>query len=549
MVKRKDISHNNSKSSLTKIQRKISITQIILIISLSLILAVVGIIINICFQRERIDKNLQNIAETIATSPILKDNNFQNGTANEQESLMDYLDSLKKSISDVDVISIVNSNNTRFYHTNHTLIGTEYDGETPNLSSDKTFYIVNTNGPSGAQRRAYSALYSSDGQYLGFIMVIILTEHVIASFTPILITYSIITFIVIFVEILISSYLSKNIKKRLLGYEPDTISAMYLVRDNILESLEEGIIAIDKNGKVLFVNSSAIKILDKDKTLTVNNLIGKNITQISNGMVISQALKGEEKELNIHEQNSEGIDVLIDRIPIKNDGETVGTIGILHNRAEYTKLMEDLSGTRYLVDSMRANNHDFTNKLHVILGLIQMKMYEQATSYIENITIVQRATISKIMNSINEPALAALLIGKTARASELNVKFTLRESSYYSNADLILPTEVLITVIGNLIENAFESMNEKENAVDTQKELLFGIYSKPNAVLITVDDTGLGISPKNIKRIFENGYSTKGKNRGTGLYQVKAMVDNLGGQITVESQENVGTSFSVSFSK
>ena len=92
MLKRKDVLQNNSKSSLKKIQRKISTTQIILIVSLSLILAVVGIIINIRFQRERIDKNLQNIAETIATSPILKDNNFQNGTANEQESLMDYLD-------------------------------------------------------------------------------------------------------------------------------------------------------------------------------------------------------------------------------------------------------------------------------------------------------------------------------------------------------------------------------------------------------------------------------------------------------------------------
>ena len=92
-------------------------------------------------------------------------------------------------------------------------------------------------------------------------------------------------------------------------------------------------------------------------------------------------------------------------------------------------------------------------------------------------------------------------------------------------------------------------MNEKENAVDTHKELLFGIYSKPIAVLITVDDTGLGISPENIKHIFENGFSTKGNNRGTGLYQVKTMVDNLGGQITVESQENFGTSFSVSFSK
>ena len=196
MIKEKNILQNNPKSSLTKIQRKISTTQIILIVSLSLVLAVVGILINIRFQRERIDKNLQNISETIATSPILKNNDFQSGTATEQESLMDYLDSLKKSLYDVDVISIVNSENIRFYHTNHSLIGTEYDGETPNLSSDKTFYIVNTNGPSGAQRRAYSALYSSDGQYIGFIMVIILTEHVNASFRPILITYSIITLIV-----------------------------------------------------------------------------------------------------------------------------------------------------------------------------------------------------------------------------------------------------------------------------------------------------------------------------------------------------------------
>lgn len=543
------VRQNNSKSSLTKIQRKISTTQIILIISLSIILAVVGIIINICFQRERIDKNLQNIAETIAASPILKDDGFQNGTANKQDSLMDYLDSLKKSILDVDVISIVDSNNNRFYHTNHSLIGTEYDGEMPNLSEENTFYIVNTDGPSGTQRRAYSALYTNDGQYLGFIMVIILTKHINASFTPILITYSVIAFVVIFIEIIISSYLSKNIKKRLLGYEPDTISAMYLVRENILESLEEGVIAIDKNGKILFVNSSAISILNKGNNLTINNIIGKNITQISNGSIISQALKGEEKELNIHERNGDIIDVLIDRIPIKSDGETTGTIGILHNRAEYTKLMEDLSGTRYLVDSMRANNHDFTNKLHVILGLIQMEMYEQAISYIENITIVQRATISKIMNTVNDPALAALLIGKTARASELNIKFTLRESSYYSNADMALPTEVLITVIGNLIENAFESINEKENVAKTQKELLFGIYSKPSAVLITVDDTGIGISSENMSRIFENGYSTKRENRGTGLYQVKTIVDALGGKITVESQKNVGTSFSVSFSR
>ena len=537
-----------SSNSLSRIQRKISATQIILVVSLTIILAIIGIVTNIKFEKDKTDRNLQNISETIATSPSFMENDIQNGTAQDQVNLMRYLDSLKKSLYDVDVISIVNKNNQRFYHTNHSLIGTQYDGEQPDFSPvEKTFYIVNTNGPSGAQRRAYSALYSETGEYLGFIMVIILTEHVNENITQIITTYAILAVVAIVIELFITSRISKSIKNSLLGYEPDTISAMYLVRDNILESLKEGIIAVDKDGTILFTNNSAVKMLDKSSTAT--EFIGKNIEQIKNGNVIKTVLNGSEKEFGIQGQRMDGTDVIIDRIPIKHEEDPIDTICILHDRAEYTKLMEDLAGTRYLVDSMRANNHDFTNKLHVILGLIQMEMYDQATSYIENITMVQRASISKIMNCISEPALAALLIGKTARAAELNVKFTLRDGSHFSNTDMHIPTEVLITVIGNLIENAFESMNAKEPNPSNPNELIIGLFSKEDSILITVDDTGLGISEENKQRIFENGFSTKGENRGTGLYQVKTMVENFGGLITVDSQENVGTSFFVYFSK
>lgn len=107
---------------------------------------------------------------------------------------------------------------------------------------------------------------------------------------------------------------------------------------------------------------------------------------------------------------------------------------------------------------------------------------------------------------------------------------------------------MLITVIGNLLDNAFDAMNERVD-YQAEKELMFGIYSRPGAVLITVDDTGTGICEKDMDHIFENGYSTKGNGRGIGLYQVKSMVENFGGKITVESQEGVGTSFSISFTK
>ena len=184
----------------------------------------------------------------------------------------------------------------------------------------------------------------------------------------------------------------------------------------------------------------------------------------------------------------------------------------------------------------------------MILGLIQMEMYDEAISYIQNITMVQRAMISKVMHAVSEPAVAALLIGKIARAAELNVKFSLREGSHYAATDMNLPSEMLITVIGNIMENAFEAMNEA-TSFEQPKELLFGIFSKSGAVLITVDDTGIGIEEKVKEHIFENGYSTKGDGRGMGLFQVKNMVENFGGNITVESQSGVGTSFSISFRK
>ena len=538
------------KSSAKHIQKKIFATQLILIISLALFLGISGTMINIHFEMQKRDQNLQNVAEAIAHSPILNMEEVSGEEEAHKDILMGYLDSLKDTLDDIDVISVVSCDNIRLYHSTHELIGTIYDGTIPKFKeNNREFYTAYDSGPSGTQRRAYSAIYDSEGNYIGFVMAIMLMENIKAETFQTLTFYALITLAAVLIELILSAELSSSIKKSLHGYEPDVFSAMYQVRDNILESLDEGIIAIDKTGSVQFVNNAAVSMLGGGQNTGVKNIVGAPLGNICDGTLFDHTLKSGEKEFNIREPRLRRSDILIDRIPIKDDNGTVGAVGILHDRAEYTKLMEDLTGTRYLVDAMRANNHDFTNKLHVILGLIQMGMYDKATSYIENITIVQRTTISKIMSAVSEPAVAALLIGKAARASELNIKFVLREGCNYSKSDYPLPDSMLVTVIGNLIDNAFDAMNDNKAVFDKPKELMFGIYSKPGALLITTDDTGVGIDPADIDRIFENGFSTKGTSRGTGLYQVKTMVDELGGTITTESQKGVGTSFTVSFSK
>lgn len=526
-------------SNAENIYRKIFFTQITLIISLALFLGIAGTIINIRSETKKRDENLQNTAETIAKSPLLDEINDNS----DLYMLTEYLDSLKNTLDNIDVISIVRDDGVRLYHSNHSLINTQYDGTFPEFG-DKEYYAANDNGPSGRQRRAYAAVYDDEGNYSGFVMAIMLMDNIKTQTMQIFLIFLIITLIAIIIELIISAELSASVKKSLYGYEPNVFSAMYRIRDNILESLNEGILAIDSNGVVQFVNRSAASMIGD----SIENITGHPLKDICNDTFLSAILKSGKKEFSIREHSLKNADVLIDSIPIFENEEIIGAFAILHNRAEYTKLMEDLAGTRYLVDSMRANNHDFTNKLHVILGLIQMGMYDDATKYIENITLMQRASISKIMSAVDEPAIAALLIGKNARASELNIRFIFKEESRYSKADLSLSSEMLVTVIGNLIDNAFDAMNMPDNEYNTAKELRFGIYSKPGALLITTSDTGTGISPENINHIFENGFSTKGEGRGTGLYQVKRMVEENGGEITVESRKGAGTTFSVSFS-
>ena len=528
---------SNKHVSLKSIQHLFFRTQLVLIVSLALILGIAGTLINIHFETEKRDQNLQNVAEAIARSPML---NTKGSTG--IAAVSEYLDTLKETLEDIDVISIVNNDGIRLYHSNHSLIGTRYDGNIPEFANRSAgYYTVDENGPSGSQRRAYAAIYDEGGEPVGFVMAIMLMKNIKVETFQMLFIFLMITVVAILIELIIAGELSGKVKKSLMGYEPDVFTAMYKMRDNILETLEEGILAVDENGVIQFANDSAVRMLCDDTKTTI---VGQNIETLGDE-ILSHTVKKGDKEFNVSLAKA---DIILDRVPVKEDEHVIGAIAVLHNRAEYTKLMEDLSGTRYLVDSMRANNHDFTNKLHVILGLIQMEMYNEASSYIQNITMVQRENISKVMNAVNEPAVAALLIGKIARASELNVSFVLREGCYYSSADMNLPSEMLITVIGNLLDNAFDAMNENGD-YQAQKELMFGIYSKPGAVLITVDDTGSGISKEDIAHIFENGYSTKGEGRGTGLYQVKSMVENFGGKITVETQEGVGSSFSVSFAK
>ncbi|MBR6295339.1 MAG: Spo0B domain-containing protein [Treponema sp.] len=528
------------KAPLNSIRREMQRTHLILIVVITILLSVGGACININANTQAMDQNLLNTADLISRLySFTKDL--------PQDEFRKYFNSVCEELPDVDVISIVNSSNFRLYHTNNDLIGTVYGGTNPHLEvAQKDLHIVDETGPSGPQRRTYSAIYDDNGEYCGFIMTIILKTSIHSAMVKTVMLFIIVTIAAILIEIAISRTISHRLKQKLLGYEPETFSSMFTIRDNILESIHDGVLSVDSENQVQFVNAVAEKILGDDEKSQADMK-----KKIFAEKFLARILKNGESIFGVREKTESGTELLIDCIPVKKDGHIDGAVAILHDRTEYTKLMEDLAGTKYLVDSMRANNHDFTNKLHVILGLIQIGAYDKAVSYIENISIIQRETLSQVIRLVDNPSFAALLIGKIARASECNVKFVLKEGLHFSSADIQLPSEALVTIVGNLIDNALDAMNQKASLESvtgsSSRELIFGAFTKPGELLITVKDRGCGI-PKELRdKIFENGFSTKGTGRGVGLYHTKNLVESLGGKISFESQAGNGTCFMVNF--
>ena len=244
--------------SLKGIQTQFFRTQLVLIISLAIILGVAGTLINVHYETEKRDRNLQNVAQAIASSPML--------LQSELTGVTDYLDTLKESLDDIDVISVVNKEGIRIYHSDHSLIGTKYDGNQPNFKEHSDgYYTVDENGPSGSQRRAYAAIYDKNGDLVGVVMAIMLTKNIKVETFQMLFIFLIVTVVAILIEIIIATELSGKVKKSLMGYEPDVFTSMYQMRDNILETLEEGILAVDNNGVIQFANEAAIRMLCDDE--------------------------------------------------------------------------------------------------------------------------------------------------------------------------------------------------------------------------------------------------------------------------------------------
>ena len=395
--------------------------------------------------------------------------------------------------------------------------------------------------PLGADHCAVTAVRGTDGAVTGYVLAGLYLQSIRTMALRTLAVFVGIGLAALGVGTLLSLQLARRIKSGLLGYEPDAFRDLFLRRMELLDALDEGLLAIDRDAHILYINRAAAEMLSFDK----DAVLGRPLAEVYPQSTIPQVLRTQKAEYNVSLESLRHVRILSDRMPVWRDGRIVGAVAIFRNRTEVARLARELTGVQHIVEAMRAYTHEFMNKLHVILGLLQLGEAKRAEEYVLQLTQTRALSTRQISACIAEPSVAALLIGKSCRAAELGVRLTLDPASHLGADPRCLPAPAMITVLGNLIENAFDAFAQTPGR--TLHEVSVSVREGEQGLILSVDDNACGMSDEVRRHLFERGATSKGKGHGTGLYLVKQIVDAYHGDIRVESTRGVGSSFVITF--
>lgn len=518
---------------------KLAAGNVALIVFMLLLTLTVTMNRNIAAMEKQVDDTLMNTATSLMRNSLVVQAVAGELSKADQIALGNFLDHVVAVNDDISVIIIANAASEQIYHPLRTQIGQSFEGGDQHDALRGKKYFSETTVDANYQRRAFAPILTEYGKPLGFVMVSTMIDRLQQIRHEVFTLYFNIGILLLLVGFTLSLILSASIKRSLLGREPSKISADFLTREEILNSLEEGVISTNEHNEIMLLNRSAAEMLDTDPDQTS----GCKLETILPTVRLDEVLTNRRPQYNM-ELAAAGATILYDKIPIIEHDNAIGVVLILRNKTEATRLAEQLTGTRHIITALRANTHEFMNKLHVILGLLQMGKVGEAQDYIQQVSDTQSESISPVLQTIKNPTVAALILGKISHMRELDIDLALLGNSALPYHSRYLPTRALVTIVGNLLENAIEAVNARED--DSPRRITLQITESGEGLLIGCDDTGIGMPVELIPHILEQGVSTKGEGRGTGMALVADVLNSFHGDIQIDSEQGVGTSILIS---
>ncbi|CNH76787.1 sensor histidine kinase [Yersinia pekkanenii] len=436
-------------------------------------------------------------------------------------------------------IVVTDMNGIRYSHPNPGMIGQHFIGNDlqPALQGKENSAI--NRGVLEQALRIFVPVYQPHGKQIGVVAIGISLTNInsVVSETRWTIPWTLLF------GVLIGSvgtwFLVKVLKRIMLGFEPYEISNLFEQRNAMLQSIKEGVIAVDANFRITVVNHEAKRLFKQSGP--IENLLLSHASKywpvrLYLQQVLETGIARRDEEINVN-----GRILLTNTVPVRVNGEIIGVIATFRDKTEVSQLMQRLTGMAHYADALRAQSHEFMNKLHVILGLLHMKYYQQVEDYIVKTSNHYQADIGSLLRKIKSPVIAGFLLGKINRAHDLGITLSISDDSLLPNTHNEQVTTTLITVLGNLIENAIEAIGSL-----SQREITVSFHYQQGRVHCVVSDDGPGIQAALQDRIFDNGFSTKGNEHGIGLSLVRQSLERIGGNIEFDSDAGVFTQFFIS---
>ena len=442
-----------------------------------------------------------------------------------------------RQTSGADYVTIANDKGLRYSNPNPENIGKPTATSNDAVLIEHKSIIYKGNGISGPAIKAKTPIWNAKGEVIGVSSVGFLVNNIeqqVLNYRKHIIQLAIIPLLLgIGGAILIA----RRLKKLIFGLEPEEISFLFTEKEATLESIRDATITVNIEKKITSMNKRARELLN-DEQLIVGSIITDKqlegymykVTEKKESIISKKLLLGQQL-------------YVLDASPILIANDVMGIVLTIRTVSEIEQLTEEFSKIKTFSENMRAQNHEFLNKLNTIYGLLTLKEYDRAIKIVSSEVSERQDIISFLMSSVKDPLIAACLLGKVNRSKELQVSL---EIDIESRLDCILDdakSNHFVPIIGNIIDNAMEAARKKNehnglvkvSFTDLGKEIIFDI-----------EDNGPGIPVMMENIIFQDGYTTKsGENHGIGLAIVKNSIGLLNGQIYVDTSELGGARFTI----
>ncbi|MBY7249286.1 sensor histidine kinase [Enterobacter roggenkampii] len=479
--------------------------------------------------RDDVKDTALGIARTLADSPEIQRGLMQAP----QENIIQPIAQAVTKRNDLLFTVVTDMRGIRYSHPNEALLGLHFIGDdlTPALEGKENVSV--NRGALAEALRVFTPVYDAQHEQIGVVVVGISLNKVEEQIARGRLNAVWTILFSIFMSSMVIWGLVRVLKRILFGLEPYEISALFEQRQAMLQSLREGVLAVDIHGRVTMINQTAREILLLPSGKQTENTSAPLLASLRDVSKTGVARQDQEISCN-------GRLLLCNMVPVKSQDRVIGAITTFRDKTEVSQLMQRLDGMVNYVDALRAHTHEFMNKLHVILGLLNIKRYDKLEEYILQTAHHYQTDIGTIQSKVKSPVVAGFLLGKINRAKEAGVTLTLADESQIPDTASEEQVAVLITALGNLIENALDAMEGQQEG-----EIGLLLHYQNGWLSCEVSDDGPGIDPTQLESIFTKGFSTKGENRGVGLFLARQQIQNLGGDISVESEPGVFTQFFV----